>query len=318
MRTRTGVLLGVLLVLGLGPRAAPAGELTKLRVGTPEGSSFMFTVVDVGVRTGIFRKHGLDVEKIDFQGGAKLQQGIISHSVEVTVAGSSDIQFIAKGTPALAVAEIAGPPVDLALIVRTDGSIPDANALKGKKIGVTTVGSLTEWLAKEFSRHQGWGDDGVVPVAVGGGRSAASALLTNLVDAFVGPTEGGLVLQHDGRAKILLDYGKILPKFITHLMYASTAAMTDEPDAVRQFVAGWFETVAFMRANKDRTVAIASDAIKLPPDITAEAYDIDLPALTLKGDFDVPAFEELKKAVLPADVRTKIANDQLFTEKFLR
>jgi ABC-type nitrate/sulfonate/bicarbonate transport system substrate-binding protein len=307
----------MLLVLAtLAPPRAVA-EATKIRVGTPEASAFMFAVVDVGIHAGIFARRGLDVEKIDFQGGAKLQQGIISNAVEVTVAGSSDIQFIAKGVPALAIAEIAGPPVDMALIVRIDGSIVRPEQLKGAKIGVTTVGSLTDWLAREFARRQGWGDDGVEPVALGSIRAGTSALLTNLVDAFVGSTETGLVLEHEGRAKILLDYGKVLPGFITHLMYASTAAMTDRPADLKRFVAGWFDTVAYMRAHKERTVEIVAEAIKLPPEIVARAYDIDMTAITDKGNVDRTGFEALKKAVLSDELRAKVANDQIFTEKFL-
>ena len=307
----------VLMTIAAATPRADAADATKIRVGTPEASAFMFAVVDVGVHAGIFAKHGLDVEKIDFQGGAKLQQGIISNAVEVTVAGSSDIQFIAKGVPALAIAEIAGPPVDMALIVRADGSVARPEQLKGAKIGVTTVGSLTDWLAREFARRQGWGDDGVEPVALGSIRAGTSALLSNLVDAFVGSTETGLVLEHENRAKILLDYGKVLPGFITHLMYASSAAMTGQPDAVKRFVAGWFDTVAYMRANKARTVEIASEAIKLPPEIVARAYDIDMTAITDKGNIDRPGFEGLKKAVLSDELRAKVSNDQLFTEKFL-
>jgi len=307
----------VLMTIAAATPRADAADATKIRVGTPEASAFMFAVVDVGVHAGIFAKHGLDVEKIDFQGGAKLQQGIISNAVEVTVAGSSDIQFIAKGVPALAIAEIAGPPVDMALIVRADGSVARPEQLKGAKIGVTTVGSLTDWLAREFARRQGWGDDGVEPVALGSIRAGTSALLSNLVDAFVGSTETGLVLEHENRAKILLDYGKVLPGFITHLMYASSAAMTGQPDAVKRFVAGWFDTVAYMRANKARTVEIASEAIKLPPEIVARAYDIDMTAITDKGNIDREAFAGLKQAVLPEDVRAKVTDAQLFTEKFL-
>lgn len=317
---RTMRVLAALMLLALAavePRMAAAEAATKLRVGTPEASAFMFAVVDVGIQTGIFAKHGLDVQRIDFQGGAKLQQGIISNAVEVTVAGSSDIQFIAKGVPALAIAEIAGPPVDMALIVRADGSITKPEQLKNGKIGVTTVGSLTDWLAREFARQQGWGDNGVEPVAVGSIRAGTSALLAKLVEAFVGSTETGLVLEHDGRAKILLDYGKILPGFLTHLMYASTTAMKDQPEALKRFVAGWFDTVAYMRAHKERTVKIVSEAIKLPPEVVARAYDIDMTAITDKGNVDRAAFAGLKKAVLPEALRAKVTDEQLFTEKFL-
>jgi NitT/TauT family transport system substrate-binding protein len=179
------------------------------------------------------------------------------------------------------------------------------------------VGSLTDWLAREFARQQGWGDNGVEPVAVGSIRAGTSALLAKLVDAFVGSTETGLVLEHEGRAKILIDYGTVLPGFLTHLMYASATAMTDQPEALKRFVAGWFDTVAYMRAHKERTVEIVSEAIHLPPEIVARAYDIDMTAITDKGNVDRVAFEGLKQAVLPEELRAKVTNEQLFTEKFL-
>jgi ABC-type nitrate/sulfonate/bicarbonate transport system substrate-binding protein len=86
---------------------------------------------------------------------------------------------------------------------------------------------------------------------------------------------------------------------------------------VKRFVAGWFDTIAYMRANKARTVEIVSDALKLPSEIVARAYDIDMTAITDKGNVDRKGFEGLKKAVLNGELRAKVTNDQLFTEKFL-
>jgi NitT/TauT family transport system substrate-binding protein len=100
-------------------------------------------------------------------------------------------------------------------------------------------------------------------------------------------------------------------------MYASATAMTDQPEALKRFVAGWFDTVAYMRAHKERTVEIVSEAIHLPPEIVARAYDIDMTAITDKGNVDRVAFEGLKQAVLPEELRAKVTNEQLFTEKFL-
>src|SRR5262245_16739194 len=157
--------------------AAPA-YAQKVKVGTPEGSAFMFAIIDVGVESGIFKKHGLDVEKVNFAGGAKLVQGLATGDVDVATGGSTEFGFIAKGAPQKAVAQMAGPPVDLALIVRMDGSITDPKQLKGKKIGDTTVGSLTAWLAAEFARREGWGDNSVEHVHVGSMASEIAALMT--------------------------------------------------------------------------------------------------------------------------------------------
>lgn len=308
--------IAIALALAAFSGAAQAAE--KIRVGVPEGRAFMFAVVDVGNEAGIFKKVGLDVEKVDFQGGAKLWQGLASNSVDVAVAGSSDIKFILKGIPARAIAETAGPPVDLALIVGADGSVTRPEQLKGQRIGVTTPGSLTHWLALRFAQHEGWGEDGVQPVAVGGMQGEISALLTKQVAAIVGPTEIGLSLEHKGRAKILTDYGKVLPHWVTHLMYATTMAMKERPRAVKKFVAGWFDTVAYMRANKARTVKIVSAVMKVPATIASQAYDMEMPAITSQGRINAKAFQALEAAVLPPSLRIKATKGQLIDTAFLR
>ena len=315
--TRAAV-VAVAVGLGAAGFAASGFAMDKIRAGTPEGRAFMFAVLDVGNQAGIFKKHDVEVEKINFQGGAKLQQGLASNSIDVSVASTGDILFVAKGLPARAIAQFAGPPVDLALIVRADGSITDPKQLKGRKIAVTSVGSLTHFLAGKLAEMNGWGADGVERVAVGGMSSEIAALTTKKVDAAVGPTEVGLHLEQEGRGKILVDYGKVLPDWVTHYMYANTTAMKERPDAIRKFLAGWYDTIAYMRANKDETVKIISAVTGVPPALTARAYDVEMPAMNESGQIDKQALEVLKKTFIPAKMQGKIANAQLIDESFLK
>ena len=61
--------------------------------------------------------------------------------------------FMPKGVPAKAVAAFAGPPGNMALLVGTGDKIKSVNDLAGKKIGVTTAGSLTYWLVPVLFRR---------------------------------------------------------------------------------------------------------------------------------------------------------------------
>ena len=297
--------------------AAPSPAQT-VRVGTPEGSAFMFAVVDVGIQAGLFKKHDLNVEKVNFAGGAKLVQGLASGDVDVSTGGSTEFGFIAKGAPQKAVAQMAGPPVDLALIVRMDGSITDPAQLKGRKIGDTTAGSLTAWLAGEFARRQGWGEDGVVHVHVGGMSSQIAALTTKQVDAIVGPTEGAMKLEAEGRAKALVTFGPLMPDFITHFIYATDKMMAARPDELRRFLRGWFDTVAWMNANKAESVKIITEVTKTSPELTAKTYDIEMPALSKNGKFDMKGFEAQKKIFIEPEELAKLSgNDRLMTDRYL-
>jgi len=289
-----------------------------LRVGTPEGSAFMFAVLDVGIGAGIFAKHGLTVEKLNFAGGGKLGEAMAGGALDLTVSGNTDVAFVMKGSPEKAVAVTAGPPVEMSIIVRSDGSIKSPADLKGKTIGVTSPTALTSWLALAFAREQGWGSDGVKRAYVGGMTSQVAGLMVKNLDAIVGPVEGGYLLDAKGQAHVLMTFGH-LTSFITHLIYASNALIKDHPDQVRSFVAAWFDTVKYMRAHKEESLRLTAPATNLSPEIGARVYDLEMPAMSDNGKFDPKAVEAIVQSFLDLGVLEKRPADvkELYTEEFL-
>lgn len=317
-RFRMAVLTAAACGLGLAATSEQGMAADKVRIGTPEGTAFMFAVVDVGIGAGIFKKHDLDVEKINFAGGGKLGEAMAAGAVDLTVSGNTDMAFIAKGAPEKAVAETVGPPVEMALIIRMDGDIKEASDLKGKTIGVTSPTSLTSWLALAFSRQQGWGPDGVKRAYIGSMTSEVAGLMVKNVDAIVGPVEGGYILEAKGEARPLMTFGG-MTVFITHLIYASDAMIKDHPDEVRRFLAAWFETVRYMRMHKEETIKLTEAATKLPPDIAAKVYDLETPALSLTGRFDPKALDATVQSFIDLGVLDKAPANvkDLYTEEFL-
>src|SRR6202034_4066211 len=87
-------------------------------------------------------------------------------------------------------------------IVGANSTAKSVDDLQGRKIGVSTAGSLTKWLVDQLNRAKGWNEGGVEPVAIGGELSTElAALKTNAVDAFVDAPAIGYQLesQHAGR-----------------------------------------------------------------------------------------------------------------------
>ena len=316
MKSRSGF-LGAALVAAVWGGAAQAAD--HLRVGTPEGSAYVFAPLDVGNGAGIFAKAGLEVEKLNFGGGAKLEQAMSAGAIDMTVAGNIGLAYAIKGVPEKAVAMLAGPPVEMSIIVRSDGDIKRVDDLKGKTIGVGGATSLTAWLAMQLARHEGWGPEGVKRAPIGDMSSMVAALTTKNVDAIVGPVEGGYLLQQKGQGQVLLTYGPILPEFITHAMFASDTLIAQHPDTVRRFVHAWFDTIKYMRAHKAETIRLTQPVTNLPPDIADKVYALETPALSLDGKFDEKAlaatmqsFVDLKQIdALPADTKN------LYTTQFL-
>ena len=147
-RQMTGIaLLGAALLMGWTANARAAD---KVRVGKAVGTAWTFTPIDVGLAEGIFAKYGLDVEVANFSGDAKLQQGLLSNSLDFGLGSGPAMAFAVKGAPVVAVAAFANEPRNIGVTVAADSPIKTVADLKGKLLAISTTGSLTEWLVKRY------------------------------------------------------------------------------------------------------------------------------------------------------------------------
>src|SRR5579872_4959037 len=140
-----------------GALVAPAGAAETLRVAKVVPFAWAFTPLDIGIQTGIFARHGLEIEASASAGDAKLQQLLTAGSIDLGIGSGPGMAFSAKGVPAKAVAVMFGVPRNMAVMVGYDSPVKTVDDLKGKKLGVTTVGSLTDWIGKRINAEKGWG-----------------------------------------------------------------------------------------------------------------------------------------------------------------
>jgi NitT/TauT family transport system substrate-binding protein len=317
VRARASVaVIAALLGMTLGASSVLAQE--KLRVGKGFPSLFQFTPLDIGIETGIFKKHGLDVEASAFTGDAKLQQAFAAGAIDLGVGSGPGMAFIAKGSPTLGVAEEAGPPLGITLAVLASGPIKTLADLKGRISGISSVGSQTEWMLRELSRQEGWGPDEIKLVALGDAQAQFAALRTQQIDMVPFDITTAYQLEASGEVRIMLKFGDIVTDYVNHVIYATNDAMAQHPDSVRKFLAGWFETIAYVKRNKADTVRISSAVLKIPEPVVGRVYDEAVRMLSDDGRFDAKGLAVLRRSfvemnMLPAapDMAT------LYTEKFL-
>src|SRR5258706_13990628 len=147
--------------------ATPSLALDTVRLGKAVPNSFAFGAAQVGIDAKIFAGEGLDISVSSFRGDAQLQQSLAAGSVADGLGSGPGLGFRAKGAPMIGVAAMYGAPRNLALLVSAKSPIRSIADLKGKRIGVTTVGSLTDWLARELSRQPGSGSYRIVIAPLG-------------------------------------------------------------------------------------------------------------------------------------------------------
>jgi len=297
---------------------APARSDTSLRVAKAVAYPFAYTPVDVGIATGAFQKEGLEIELSTFTGAPKMQQGLASDSVDIGIGGGTDMGFVAKGAPVLAIAATNVGPVPLVLLVTPSSPLKTVADLKGKTIGTSTPGSIIEWMPRELSRIEGWGRDGIKTASVGDIAAMLQAIKTNQLDGFVTDVTTGYRLEAAGEVRFFVHFSDYVKDLINGCIYARKELLKTNPDAARRFLAGWFDAVAYMRAHRDETIKIAQPIMNVSPEIAARTYDELIGAFSPDGRFPASGLKSMARMFVESgSLPQEPVMSDLYTEAYL-
>jgi ABC-type nitrate/sulfonate/bicarbonate transport system substrate-binding protein len=311
----------VLFVMALAVMPLRVRAATQLLVGRSVPTADAELAAEVGFELGFFKRHGLDVKFVDFSGGSKLIQAMTSGSISIGVGAATAMALVAKGAPVLAVCENTATLPYFAVGVPWDAPIHKLADLEGKKIAVSSLGSLTDWLAQELIRKQGWSADTTTRVAIGGNPVAvAAAFRAHLVDAYIGGTINFQRMELEKVGRLLAPTSTYMGRVASGGIYASQQMMKNDPDTIRAFLAAWIETTAYISdsSHKAEIVKIESAFTGYPENLVAREYDIDQGMFTKDCRFDAESLDALKDSFMelkllssPPDMST------LYTHAFL-
>jgi len=295
-----------------------AQAATVVRVGQPQAGTFQFVPLQIGTEAGIFKRHGIDVQITDFGGGPRVQQALVADSIDIAIGSGPELALEVKGAPEIAVAAMADAPYSVLLAVLKDSPVKTAADLKGKTVSVSSKGSLTYWLAQELSRQLGWGTDGFTIAPLGTTSAQTAALKTHQIDGMIVEANAGYRLEEDGSGRVLVQFGDRIKTFHIYILYARRAFAAAEPDAVRAFLAGWFDTIAYMHDHRDQTIDIVQRTSNVSHSIATRDYDELMGMFNRTGKFDPKALAVLAQSFVDMGMLPDKPDVQsLVTEKFL-
>lgn len=238
--------------------------------------------------------------------------------IDVGLGSGPGLAFIVKGSPVKGIAAMAGPPLLFALVVRNDAAVATVDDLRGRKVGVSTVGSVTSWIISEVSRQKGWGYDGMAQVPIGDDANRIAALKTRSIDGAIVNLAQALNFVQRGEGKVLLRFGELVKDFHIHVIFATDKAIAGKPEALRGFLKGWFQTISFMRTHRNETVEIAKDVMGTDVQTTNGIYDELMPMFSDTGRFDPKALAVLRKSFVEMKTLPEEPDmGKLYTEAFL-
>ncbi len=205
MRVRRARPVVVLLLTGFAVTAHARDDKLVIMVGGIEKQIYL--PAKLAEQLGYYKEQGLDVELLSEQAGVNAAQELLAGAVQGAV-GFYDhtIDLLAKGRRITSVVQFSRAPGEVELVsTRLAAQIRSPADFKGRTLGVTGLGSSTNFLTYYLAVSAGLKTSDVTTIAVGAGSTFIAAMQQGKIDAGMTtePTISRMVRA--GEAKVLVD-----------------------------------------------------------------------------------------------------------------
>ena len=194
----------VMTAASLAATVANAADKISIMVGGYEKQIYL--PAKLAESLGYFKDEGLDVELLNESAGVDAENQLLAGAVQGVV-GFYDhcVDLQAKGKFIKSVVQFSQAPGEVELVSAKYPDIKSFADLKGKRAGVTGLGSSTNFLTLYMASKAGLSPADITPVPVGAGQTFIAAMQQDAIQ--VGMTTEPTIsrLLKTGEAKILVD-----------------------------------------------------------------------------------------------------------------
>jgi NitT/TauT family transport system substrate-binding protein len=286
------ILLSLLFICATGVHAAEVREIT-LGLVSPNWSTQL--PIAVAQQAGFFKEEGVQVHSATIASGGTLMVAILtSGHADLVISGVAAImRAIARGAPVIVVSGIQSR-IDYALIGAK--GLAHVTDLKGKKVGVTSIGSFSEFAVVESLRRSGLTrDKDYTVLAAGGTMLRIGALKTGKVDAIPLSSSERVAIQEEG-FPVLQEVGNVLAEIPSSVLVASKKFAAKEPETVIHFIRALSNSMRLIKSNKEKAIQLAVTA-KLKGNPQAQRKALDYYANDLNVEIERDSIAALLKAL---------------------
>ncbi|HSC41167.1 MAG TPA: ABC transporter substrate-binding protein [Candidatus Binatia bacterium] len=267
----TNLILLFLLLVG----DAPAAE--RVTIATPSRGLFEFPVV-VAMRKGFYKDEGIDVDKVQMQPALGVK-ALISGDVDYLLAWGSALRAAVTGVPVKAVVGIAGRPLHV-LVARPEIKTP--KDLKGRVIGVDSIAGTVDYLARVAVRHFGFEPERDVKIIVTGeSPTRLAALHSGAIDATPIDVAFAVKAEDEGFRRLVY-LGDLIELPLSGIAVTDQKLQTHR-EQVRKVVRATVRGTRYFKQNRNDTVQMLADYLRITPMQAAKAYDTSVNSFSNDG-----------------------------------
>ena len=222
-------------------RVSDAAEaLEKLRVAYAAVTA-AFSIPWIAKEAGIFQRNGLDVELVYIAAGSRAVQTLVGGSIDVAaIGGPAGVDARLAGADTIYIAI----PVNRVIVFTVAGpQVQRVEELRGKSIGVTRVGTVTDFFTRVYLRQNGLVPDRDVMIrGMGGLPEIVAGLKAGQIE---GGTFGFPAVLHAKAAgfRVLVDYNTLGFRYPLSTVIVTEKLLRTRESAIRRFLQSQIEGI---------------------------------------------------------------------------
>jgi NitT/TauT family transport system substrate-binding protein len=307
------------LAAGLAGAAPAAAEL--LKVSVPQRGQWDTAVTELGMRAGLFRRYGLDIDVLYTQGGPESHQAVISGAMDLACGGGieSAVGAYSRGAPLRIIGSQMIGSRDTYWYVLARSPIRSLNQAAGKTISYSQSGasSHTALLSLLEQYHVD-----AVPVATGGHPATLTMTMTGQIDIGRGAAPFGLDLVEQGAIRIVAHGSEIRERANQSVRVCVANLETlAKTDLVARFMQGYRDTIDWMYASDEALVSY-EEFSRIPARLMHSAREGYFPKATMWPDeikgLDLVLADALRNRFLDAPLTDEQVRDMVQVPKPLQ
>ncbi|MBI4522228.1 MAG: ABC transporter substrate-binding protein [Deltaproteobacteria bacterium] len=254
------------------------GETRKVHVAVPDLSMSLIAFI-IAKEKHYYRAEGLEVELIKVSAPVA-NLALIAGNVEFGAAGASAIPSVLRGTPLRFLFHTYFRPL---YWLYASPEIRDIKGLKGKRVGVSGIGSGSDTLLREMlQRHGLEGGREVTIMGLGAGTARFVALKAGSVDAVVLSPPGNIMAEEAGFRELVSFVKEDFVELQSAIVVRAGLVQSD-PVLVEKFIRATLKGFLYARDNRSGTIPILARIQSMRRDIAEKTYDLSRPAMTPDG-----------------------------------
>ena len=292
----------------------PAEAQEKVIVAHSARAALSIGPLLYGIERGFYRDEGIDLVYVSIRADLGIK-ALLSGDIDYSYSTGTIIRGAIIGVP------VRNLSFDFSRVLHALMSrpeIPNAAALKGKKVGVSSFGATGDLAARVGLRSLGLDPEkDVTIITLGSDTLRHAALLAGTVQATHMPVPLNIQLKKEGYHELVYA-GKILQRPLTGLA-TSLEKIQRNPAQVQRMVRAFLRATRALKTERAGFIAFAQKRYGYSKEIMEEAYNYLIEALSQDGFVDGATLQAaIDEAKSLAKITKPISESDVVDYSFLR